>query len=197
MTSYRRRYWAEKREAKEKADKAQEARLRRLARQKGLQLQKSRTRHRGDDDYGRFRLIDPKRAPFEGEGYHTECRMTLDDVEAKLATQPCAQGPHAPVGRLQRHSTQHHHRKGYRMATMKEGSQLMVRQEQLQQLLDEKHEAASALQAKLEAADPDMAERKDQLQQLLCQVENDINVLQDKLNEVQFDLDELTVGEVA
>ena len=67
----------------DKAERAREARLRRLARREGFALRKMRGRQ-SLDNYGEFRIIDYSNCVVAGVRFD----MSLDDVEAWLKPDP-------------------------------------------------------------------------------------------------------------
>ena len=67
----------------DKAERAREARLRRLARREGYALRKMRGRQ-SLDNYGEFRIIDYSNCVVAGVRFD----MSLDDVEAWLEPDP-------------------------------------------------------------------------------------------------------------
>jgi hypothetical protein len=63
-------------------------RLRRIARRRGLDIRKARTRDPRDIEYERWVIIDPYRnAVIAGSDLDGHPSMTLDEVEAWLMTQ--------------------------------------------------------------------------------------------------------------
>ncbi len=70
----------------EATGRTREDRLRRQVKRKGLRLMKSRHRDPRAAYYGRYRIIDLAGNPVPGCGTGSSYPMTLDDVEAWLAS---------------------------------------------------------------------------------------------------------------
>lgn len=68
--------------------KSRENRLRRMARQRGLEMQKSRTRNPRAVDFETYMLIDPETNFVAALGLRGGYGLSLDEVESALAEQP-------------------------------------------------------------------------------------------------------------